>query len=81
MSEEELKDILNTLAEGPSLFKQAIEIYKTTSDPQIKKELGEQIKKGKESFEKLDIILEDLQWDIETDLVNQILEKQSQENS
>ena len=34
-----------------------------------------------ENFEKLDIMLEDLQWDIETGLVNQILEKNSQKNS
>jgi len=81
MTTEELEDILKTLAEGPSVFKTAIEIYKTTDDPQVKKELGEQIKKGKESLERLDLLLEDLQWDIETDLVNQILEKNSQKNS
>lgn len=81
MSNEELEDILKTLSEGPSIFKTAIEIYKTTDDAQIKKELGEQIKRGKESLERLDLLLEDLQWDIETDMVNQILEKKSQKNS
>lgn len=81
MSNEELEDILKTLSEGPSIFKTAIEIYKTTDDAQIKKELGEQIKRGKESLERLDLLLEDLQWDIETDMVNQILEKKFQKNS
>lgn len=81
MSKEELEDILKTLSEGPSIFKTAIEIYKTTDDAQIKKELGEQIKRGKESLERLDLLLEDLQWDIETDIVNQILEKKFQKNS
>jgi len=75
MSNEELEDILKTLTEGPSIFKTAIEIYNTTDDLEIKKELGEQIKKGKESFERLDILLEDLQWDIETELVNKLMEK------
>lgn len=75
MSNEELEDILKTLSEGPSLFKTAIEIYNTTDNSKIKKELGEQIKKGKESFERLDILLEDLQWDIETELVNKLMEK------
>ena len=75
MSNEELEDILNTLSEGPSIFKTAIEIYKTTDDAQIKKELGEQIKRGKESLERLDLLLEDLQWDIETELVNKLMEK------
>ena len=75
MSNEELEDILKTLSEGPSIFKTAIEIYSTTNDPEIKKELGEQIKKGKESLERLDILLEDLQWDIETELVNKLMEK------
>lgn len=75
MSNEELEDILKTLSEGPSIFKTAIEIYNTTNDSEIKKELGEQIKKGKESLERLDILLEDLQWDIETELVNKLMEK------
>ena len=75
MSNEELEDILKTLSEGPSIFKTAIEIYKTTDDAQIKKELGEQIKRGKESLERLDLLLEDLQWDIETELVNKLMEK------
>tara|TARA_B100002019_G_C21179933_1_gene553149 strand:+ start:122 stop:364 length:243 start_codon:yes stop_codon:yes gene_type:complete len=75
MSNEELENILKTLTESPSIFKTAIEIYNTTDDLEIKKELGEQIKKGKESFERLDILLEDLQWDIETELVNKLMEK------
>ena len=75
MSNEELEDILKTLSEGPSIFKTAIEIYNTTNDPEIKKELSEQIKKGKESLERLDILLEDLQWDIETELVKKLMEK------
>jgi len=80
MTNEEINEILSILSEGPSIFKTAIDIYNTTDNQQIKKELGEQIKKGKESFERLDLLLEDLQWDIETDIVNQILEKNSQKN-
>lgn len=79
MSNEELEDILKILGEGPSIFKTAIEIYNTTDDLEIKKELGKQIKKGKESLERLDLLLEDLQWDIEADMVNQILEKKQKE--
>jgi hypothetical protein len=75
MTNEEINEILLILSEGPSIFKTAIGIYNTTDNPQIKKELGEQIKKGKESFERLDILLEDLQWDIETELVNKLMEK------
>ena len=80
MTTEELEDILKTLAEGPSVFKTAIEIYNTMPESDLKQNLGKQIKQAKENFEKLDIMLEDLQWDIETELVNQILAKNSQKN-
>ena len=80
MNKEELIDILKILTEAPVIFKTAIEIYNTTDNPQIKKELGDQIKKGQESLKRLDLLLEDLQWDIETEIVNQILEKNSQKN-
>jgi len=61
------------------VFKETISKIKTPTTA-ILKGIGEQIKKGKESFERLDLLLEDLQWDIETDIVNQILEKNSQKN-
>lgn len=80
MTDKELQDILAELADSPSTFKTAIEMYKDMSESDLKKELGKQIKQAKENFEKLDIMLEDLQWDIETELVNQILEKNSQKN-
>jgi len=80
MTDKELQDILAELSNGPSTFKTAIETYKNMSDSDLKRELGEQIKQAKENFEKLDIMLEDLQWDIETELVNQILAKNSQKN-
>jgi len=75
MTDKELQDILAELSESPSTFKTAIETYKNMSESDLKRELGKQIKQAKENFEKLDIILEDLQWDIETELVKQILEK------
>ena len=81
MTDKELQDILAELSDSPSTFKTAIETYKNMSDSDLKRELGKQIKQAKENFEKLDIMLEDLQWDIETELVNQILEKNSQKKS
>ena len=81
MTDKELQDILAELSDSPSTFKTAIETYKNMSESDLKRELGKQIKQAKENFEKLDIILEDLQWDIETELVNQILEKNSQKKS
>ena len=81
MTDKELQDILAELSDSPSTFKTAIETYKNMSESDLKRELGKQIKKAKENFEKLDIMLEDLQWDIETELVNQILEKNSQKKS
>ena len=75
MTDKELQEILAELSESPSTFKTAIETYKNMSESDLKLELGKQIKQAKENFEKLDIMLEDLQWDIETELVNQILEK------
>ena len=80
MTDKELQDIIAELSDSPSTFKTAIEMYKDMSESDLKKELGKQIKQAKENFEKLDIMLEDLQWDIETELVNQILEKNSQKN-
>jgi len=81
MTDKELQDILTELSNSPSTFKTAIETYKNMSESDLKQELGEQIKQAKKNFEKLDIMLEDLQWDIETKLVNQILAKNSQKNS
>ncbi len=81
MTDKELQDILAELSGSPSTFKTAIETYKNMSESDLKRELGKQIKQAKENFEKLDIMLEDLQWDIETELVNQILEKNSQKKS
>jgi hypothetical protein len=81
MTDKELQDILAELSDSPSTFKTAIETYKNMSESDLKRELGKQIKQAKENFEKLDIMLEDLQWDIETELVNQILEKNSQKKS
>ena len=81
MTDKELQDILSDLSDSPSTFKTAIETYKAMSESDLKRELGKQIKQAKENFEKLDIMLEDLQWDIETDMVNQILEKKFQKNS
>ena len=81
MTDKELQDILAELSDSPSTFKTAIEMYKNMSESDLKQELGKQIKQAKENFEKLDIMLEDLQWDIETELVKQILEKNSQKNS
>jgi len=81
MTDKELQDILAELSNSPSTFKTAIETYKNMSESDLKQELGEQIKQAKKNFEKLDIMLEDLQWDIETKLVNQILAKNSQKNS
>jgi len=75
MTDKELQDILAELSDSPSTFKTAIETYKNMSESDLKRELGKQIKQAKENFEKLDIMLEDLQWDIETELVKQILEK------
>ena len=75
MTDKELRDILAELSDSPSTFKTAIEMYTNMSESDLKRELGKQIKQAKENFEKLDIILEDLQWDIETELVKQILEK------
>jgi len=75
MTDKELQDILAELSDSPSTFKTAIEMYKNMSESDLKRELGKQIKQAKENFEKLDIMLEDLQWDIETELVKQILEK------
>lgn len=80
MTDKELQDILAELSGSPSTFKTAIDTYKNMSESDLKRELGKQIKQAKENFEKLDIMLEDLQWDIETELVNQILEKNSQKN-
>jgi len=80
MTDKELQDILAELSNSPSTFKTAIETYKNMSESDLKQELGEQIKQAKKNFEKLDIMLEDLQWDIETELVNQILGKNSQKN-
>ena len=81
MTDKELQDILAELSDSPSTFKTAIETYKNMSESDLKRELGKQIKQAKENFEKLDIMLEDLQWDIETELVNKILSKNSQKNS
>ena len=81
MTDKELQDILDELSDSPSTFKTAIYTYKNMSESDLKRELGKQIKQAKENFEKLDIMLEDLQWDIETELVNQILAKNSQKNS
>jgi len=81
MTDKELQDILAELSDSPSTFKTAIETYKNMSESELKRELGKQIKQAKENFEKLDIMLEDLQWDIETELVNKILSKNSQKNS
>jgi hypothetical protein len=81
MTDKELQDILAELSDSPSTFKTAIETYKNMSESELKRELGKQIKQAKENFEKLDIMLEDLQWDIETELVNEILSKNSQKNS
>jgi len=75
MTDKELQDILAELSDSPSTFKTAIETYKNMSESDLKRELGKQIKKAKENFEKLDIMLEDLQWDIESEVVENLINK------
>lgn len=77
MKNDELNEIIKELQSAPEVFRLAIKFYNSMPSGQNKKELGRCISEAKENFRMLDVILEDIQWDLEKEEVNKLLDEQN----
>lgn len=75
MSNTEFDFILKELIEAPEVFRFAIKIYNQMEDGETKEILGAAISEAKENFRMLDVILEDIQWDLEKLEVEKLIDK------
>tara|TARA_A100001015_G_C14563861_1_gene546461 strand:- start:373 stop:618 length:246 start_codon:yes stop_codon:yes gene_type:complete len=75
MSNTEFDFILKELTEAPKVFRLAIKIYNQMEDGETKEILGAAISEAKENFRMLDVILEDIQWDLEKLEVEKLIDK------
>ena len=64
MKNDELNEIIKELQSAPEVFRLAIKFYNSMPSGKNKKELGRCISEAKENFRMLDVILEDIQWDL-----------------
>jgi len=77
MNQKEFDSIINELKQAPEVFQLAIKFYNSMPSGKNKKELGRCISEAKENFRILDVILEDIQWDLEKEEVNKLLDEQN----
>ena len=75
MSNTEFDFILKELTEAPKVFRLAIKIYNQMENSETKEKLGVAISEAKENFRMLDVILEDIQWDLEKLEVEKLIDK------
>lgn len=75
MTKHELEEIIQELIDSPEIFRQGIEVYNSLSDTDPnKKILAKAIQDAKAEAIKLDVYLEDIIWDMESEKIRALLD-------